>query len=87
MRTFPKDLDGAAKIDGVNYFQIFWRIILPHSKPVLTVIAVFIFLGAWNDLLGPLIYLNSGSEFTIAIGIANFATRAGPSMNLVMAAT
>jgi len=85
MRTFPKDLDDAARIDGCNYFQTFWYIILPLCKPVLTVVAVFTFLEAWNDLLGPLIYLDTGRKFTLALGIANYATRADPSLNLLMA--
>ena len=86
MRSIPKDLDDAARIDGASYLRIFWHIILPLSKPVLAVVAVFIFLDSWNDLLGPLIYLDSGEKFTIAIGMANFATRADPSLNLLMAA-
>jgi multiple sugar transport system permease protein len=86
MRSIPKDLDDAARIDGASYFRIFWHIILPLSKPVLAVVSVFIFLDSWNDLLGPLIYLDSGEKFTIAIGMANFATRADPSLNLLMAA-
>ena len=86
MLTLPKELDEAARIDGCTWFQTFWRIILPLTKPVLTVVAVFVFLGEWNDLLGPLIYLDDGSKFTIAIGLANLATRADPSLNLVMAA-
>ena len=86
MRTFPKDLDDAARIDGCNYFQTFWHVILPLCKPVLTVCAVFVFLWSWNDLLGPLIYLDSGEKFTVAIGVANLATRDDPSLNLVMAA-
>ena len=56
------------------------------SKPVLTVVAVLTYLDAWNDLLGPLIYLDQGRKFTLAIGIANMATSADPSLNLVMAA-
>lgn len=86
MRTFPKDLDDAARIDGASFFQIFRYIVLPLSRPVLTVVAVLTYLEAWNDLLNPLIYLDSGEKFTLAIGIANFATRADPSMNLLMAA-
>ena len=86
MLTLPKELDDAARIDGCNWFQTYWRVILPLTKPVLTVVAVFVFLGEWNDLLGPLIYLDDGSKFTIAIGLANLATRANPSLNLVMAA-
>jgi multiple sugar transport system permease protein len=86
MRTFPRELDDAAKIDGCGYFGIFRHIILPLCNPVLAVVVVFMFLGSWGDLLGPLIYLNSTDQFTIAIGLANFATRANPNTNLLMAA-
>ncbi len=86
MRTIPRDLDDAARVDGLNTWQIFWRIILPLSTPVLTVCAVFTFLWSWNNLLGPLIYLNSESKFTVAIGLANLVTRAGTPWNLLMAA-
>lgn len=86
MRTFPRELDDAAKIDGCGFFGIFWHIILPLCAPVLAVVVVFMFLGSWGDLLGPLIYLNNNDQFTIAIGLANFATRADPSTNLLMAA-
>lgn len=86
MRTLPLELDEAARIDGCNYFQIYWNIILPLSMPALAVIVVFLFLGAWGDLLGPLIYLDNNSKFTVAIGLANFATRANPNNNLLMAA-
>ncbi len=86
MRTIPRDLDDAARVDGLNYWGVFWRIVLPLSKPVLTVCAVFVFLGSWNDLLGPLIYLDTNSKFTIAIGLANLAQRAGNAQwNLLMA--
>jgi multiple sugar transport system permease protein len=86
MRTIPRDLDDAARVDGLNTWQIFWRIILPLSTPVLTVCAVFTFLWNWNNLLGPLIYLNSEEKFTVAIGLANLVTRAGTPWNLLMAA-
>jgi ABC-type glycerol-3-phosphate transport system permease component len=86
MRTFPKDLDDAARIDGASYFRIYWDIILPLSRPVLMVVVVFVFLGGWSDLLGPLIYLNETEQFTLAIGLANFVTRAGTDWNLLMAA-
>jgi len=86
MRTFPRDLDEAAKIDGCSYFGIFRFIILPLCRPVLAVVVVFMFLGSWGDLLGPLIYLNNTDQFTIAIGLANFATRYNPNTNLLMAA-
>lgn len=86
MRTFPKDLDEAAYLDGAGYFRIFWDIILPLSRPVLMVVVVFVFLGGWSDLLGPLIYLNETRQFTLAIGLANFVTRSGTDWNLLMAA-
>jgi multiple sugar transport system permease protein len=86
MRTIPKDLDDAARVDGLNTWQIFWRIILPLSTPVLTVCAVFTFLWRWNDLLGPLIYLDDDSKFTVALGLANLVTRTDTPWNLTMAA-
>jgi multiple sugar transport system permease protein len=86
MRTIPRELDEAARIDGAGHLRIFWSVILPLSKPVLAVVAVFVFLGTWNDLLGPLIYLNNNDQFTVALGLANAVTRAGTDWNLVMAA-
>jgi multiple sugar transport system permease protein len=86
MRTIPRDLDDAARVDGLNTWQIFLRIILPLSTPVLTVCAVFQFLWSWNNLLGPLIYLDDDSKFTVAIGLANLVTRADTPWNLTMAA-
>jgi multiple sugar transport system permease protein len=86
MRTIPRDLDDAARVDGLNTWQIFWRIILPLSTPVLTVCAVFTFLWRWNDLLGPLIYLDDQTKFTVSLGLANLVTLADTPWNLTMAA-
>ncbi|MGZ8591163.1 MAG: carbohydrate ABC transporter permease [Actinomycetota bacterium] len=86
MRTIPRELELAARVDGCNYFQVFWHIVLPLCKPVLAVCVVFVFLGGWNDLLGPLIYLDSNEQFTVAIGMANMVTRADPALNLLMSA-
>ena len=86
MMTFPRDLDDAAKIDGCNWFQAYWYIFLPLSTPVLTVVTVFVFLWSWNDLLNPLIYLDTNSKFTVAVGLANIATRLNPAWNQLMAA-
>jgi ABC-type glycerol-3-phosphate transport system permease component len=86
MRTIPRDLDDAARVDGLNTWQIFWRIILPLSTPVLTVCAVFTFLGSWNNLLGPLIYLDDQDKFTVALGLANLVSIADTPWNLTMAA-
>lgn len=69
----PIDLDEAAKIDGASAFRVWWSIILPLSKPVLTTIAIFTFQNTWNDFLGPLIYLQSTDKFTLQLGLASFS--------------
>lgn len=86
MRTIPRELDEAAVVDGAGHIRIFWSVILPLCRPVLAVCAVFVFLGTWNDLLGPLIYLDRSNQFTVAIGLANAVTRRDTEWNLVMAA-
>ena len=56
--TLPRELIEAAKIDGATSLQIYWQIILPLAKPAVITVAIFSFIGAWNDFMGPLIYLN-----------------------------
>ncbi len=73
--SLPDELTDAARIDGANEWQTLWRIILPLSKPALAVVALFTFMNAWNDYLGPLIYVNVESEWVLAIGVAK--VRAG----------
>ncbi|NTV52274.1 MAG: carbohydrate ABC transporter permease [Candidatus Firestonebacteria bacterium] len=85
--TLPPELDEAALIDGCNYFDIYWRIIMPLSWPVVATIAVFSFVYNWNDFLNPLIYLNSSSNFTLALGLQTFTTVYGSSYHLMMAAS
>lgn len=92
MRTFPYELDDAARIDGCGYFGVFWHIILPISRPVLTVVSIFTFLEVWNDFINPLIYLNKSSQFTLAIALEYFrrsaySTSAVNTTNLLMAST
>jgi len=65
----PEELSDAARIDGCNELAILWRIILPLAKPALTVVALFTFIGSWNDYLGPLIYINKVDLFPISLGI------------------
>jgi len=69
--NLPAELTDAARIDGASELGIFGRIILPLAKPALTVVALFTFMGAWNNYLGPLIYLNKRDQYTIALGIEN----------------
>lgn len=86
--TIPKELDDAAKIDGCGFLGIYWRIILPLAKPALATVAIFSFTGVWNDLLGPLIYLNSNEKYTVALGLANFTAQYGATpWHLLMAAS
>ena len=69
--TIPLDLAEAARVDGASLLQIFWKIYLPLSKPALAALAVFTFLGSWNNLLTPLIYLPSDLEqTTLPVGLA-----------------
>lgn len=67
--TIPYDLDDAARIDGCSTFGIWSRIILPLCKPALAAVAVFSFVGNWNDFQGPLIYLSDMSKYTLALGL------------------
>ena len=86
MRTIPKDLDEAARVDGAGYWEVFWRIIMPLTAPALTVVAVFSFLATWNDFFGPLLYLDDQNQFTVALALATFIRRVGVQWNEMMAA-
>lgn len=86
--TVPKELDEAALIDGCSYFGIWWRVLLPAAKPALLTVALFTFTAHWNDLLGPLIYINSYEKLTLALGLANFRAMYGATpWHLLMAAS
>ena len=67
--SIPEELSDAARIDGASEIGILFRIILPLAKPALAVVALFRFIGAWNDYLGPLIYLNKDDLFPLALGV------------------
>lgn len=75
--TLPRELNEAARIDGCSEFRIFWQIILPLSKPALAVVALFQFLGSWNDFFGPLVYLTEPKHFTLALALQNFQSQHG----------
>lgn len=68
----PKELDEAAYMDGANPMQVFWRIIVPLSKPAFIVVGIFAFIGVWNDFLNPIIYLNNSNMYTLSLGLAQF---------------
>jgi multiple sugar transport system permease protein len=87
MKTMPRDLDDAAKIDGVGTFGILYRILLPLCIPALTIIVTYTFLWTWNEFLQPLIYLNTYEKFTIQMGLEMFKGIWSVEWNLLMAAT
>lgn len=87
-RTIPRDLDEAARIDGCSHWGIFWRMILPLSKPALAVVALFHFIYVWNDFVGPLIFLTHRDQYTLALGLQLYQGQAGNTpWNLLMAAS
>jgi multiple sugar transport system permease protein len=89
--TIPRDFDEAAYVDGASSWTIFWRVILPLSKPALSTVAIFGFLASWQSFLAPLIYLNTTEKFTLPIGITWFRVvpmeRGEPKDHLLMAAS
>lgn len=91
MRQFllqiPGELSDSARLDGANEFQVFLRVVLPLSLPAIGAIAIFAFIAAWNDFLGPLIYLQDSSKYTLAIGLTFFHSTHDVRLNLLMAAS
>lgn len=85
--TIPLDYDDAARIDGCSTFGIYWRIIVPMLTPALITVSVMAFIGSWNDFMGPLIYLSSVNNFTVALGLNLFRTQYTQYWNLTMAAS
>jgi ABC-type glycerol-3-phosphate transport system permease component len=72
MMNIPLEMDDAARIDGCSTFQLFTRIILPLSGPVIATVAIFSFQFTWNDFFNPLIYLNTRDKWTVALALSNF---------------
>jgi len=88
--SLPRELDEAAIIDGANRLQIFFRILMPLTKPALATMTVISFMSGWSDFLGPLIYLNTPQKFTLAVGLQYFNAIEGvsyePTEHLLMTA-
>ena len=87
----PRELEEAAVLDGANTWQIFFRIMLPLSLPALATVAIFSFLGTWNDFIHPLIYLNTDTKFPLSLGLRYFQQQpvdaTDPRDHLLMAAS
>jgi multiple sugar transport system permease protein len=71
----PQDLSAAARLDGCSEFGIYYRIVLPLSKPALATTALFMFLFQWGDFLNPLIYLQDDRQYTLAIALQQFQSQ------------
>lgn len=89
MRGIPMELSEAARIDGASELQIWWWVMVPLVKPVMAVVAIFTFQAAWEDFMGPLLYLQSESKYTLQLGLRQFEAAAGglPAWNELMAAS
>lgn len=83
--SIPRELSEAAKIDGASHFYTWLRVIIPLSKPALATIAILAFNGAWNDFLGPLLYVNDESLYTLQIGLQSFRGSVQTQWNYLMA--
>jgi len=85
--TIPRELDEAAMIDGCSAFGIWWRIIMPLSRPAIITIVILSFIDGWNDFLSPLIYLNSLKNYTVTIALNMFRDQLYTRLDLLMAAS
>ncbi len=87
MLTIPRDLEDAAKIDGCGHFRIYTTIIIPLIKPALATIAIFTFMGSWNEFMGPLIYITDMDKMPLSLGLQMFRGAHGTEWGPLMAAS
>lgn len=83
--TLPSELEDAAAVDGCGPWTTYWRIMLPLAKPALGTLAIFTFMGSWNDFLGPLVFINRLEKMTVSVGLAAFQAEYGTSWGPLMA--
>ena len=83
--TLPKELEEAAIVDGCSHFRIWWQVFMPLTKPIIATLAVFQFQGAYNDFLGPVIYIATDSKFTVQMGLNSFRNSFTSRYDLIMA--
>lgn len=79
MRGLPRELDEAARLDGCGHLRTYWSVVLPLTRPALITSAIFTFINAWNDFMGPQIYLNTPSKYTVSLGLMMFRDQEGIS--------
>ncbi|WP_373324607.1 carbohydrate ABC transporter permease [Reticulibacter mediterranei] len=85
--TIPRELGEAAVLDGCSYWQVYWHLILPLSRPIMSALAVFFFLANWNSFLWPLTITSDQNFWMVQIGIAAFQQQYSSAWNYVMAAS
>ncbi len=85
MKGIPRDLEDAARIDGCNSWQVYVNVIMPLIKPTLACIAIFTFMGVWNDFMGPLIYLSDQRLYPLSLGLYAFNVQSGGNFGMMMA--
>lgn len=85
LKGVPRDLEDAARIDGCGFLRIYWHIMLPLIKPSLAAIAIFTFMGTWNDFMGPLIYIADQRLYPLAFGLYAFSVQVNNNPALTMA--
>jgi multiple sugar transport system permease protein len=86
-KAIPKELEEAAMLDGAGKLRIWWNVMLPLSKPALATLAIFTFVGSWNDFLGPLVFLDSVEKYTLPVGVALFQSSYSSEYGLTLAAS
>jgi multiple sugar transport system permease protein len=85
--SLPRDLEEAAIVDGATLVQVYWRIVLPLSRPILAALGIFFFLANWNNFLWPVIVTQSQDKWVIQLGIQQFTGEHSAQFNLIMAAS
>ena len=85
MKGIPRDMEDAAKIDGCSFLQIYWYVIMPLIKPTLACIAIFTFMGVWNDFMGPLIFLSDQRLYPLSLGLYALNVQQGGDFGMMMA--
>lgn len=86
IKGIPDSIIEASRIDGAGEVRILYNIVYPMCRSVLTTVTLLVFIGCWNDLNGPLIYLHDGAKYTLSIGLQNFLTSAKQEWEILMAA-
>lgn len=83
--TLPRELEEAAFVDGAGHLRVFFRLVLPLSKPAVATVAVFSFMGSWNNFLWPLIVINNPDLMTLPLGLSSLSSRFVTDWNLLLA--